>query len=216
MGACTACGLDGGAGESGATGGMAGWPATGGAGGATGGAGGATGGAAGTTVTGGAAGEGGSAGGTTGGTGGGSGGYTPEPGGPAHPPVAVYPNDPAPDGYTIVQQVAAEHPDWLLHSCLDEGGSNEFIFEVARRLRTQDTRWGLNWKRGVVNDLSQDVVDYHYGADPSEGSTNVYIIDIIVGHCGPDPQPGWLDQTEATLQAGTVGMWTLAGQNLGP
>lgn len=115
-----------------------------------------------------------------------------------------------------MEQVAAEHPDWLVNSCVDDGGNNEFLFEVVRRLRVQDTRWGLNWKRGIVGDLSQDVVDYHYGADPSEGSTNVYIIDIIGGHCGPGPQTVWIDQTEATLQAGTVGMWTLAGQSLGP
>lgn len=40
------------------------------------------------------------------------------------------------------------------------------------------------------------------------------IIDIIVGHCGDDPQAGWIDVTQATLDAGTVGMWTLAGQDL--
>ena len=26
-----------------------------------------------------------------------------------------------------------------------------------------DPRWGLNWKRGRVGDMSQDVVDYYYG-----------------------------------------------------
>lgn len=190
VGACASCGLGGGAG----------WPGSGGT--------------AGAAASGGSAGTGGDAGSSSGG--GGAGGYTPEPGGPAHPPIGVYPHDPTPDGYAIVQQVAADHPNWLTESCVDEGGHNEFLYEVARRLRQQDTRWGLNWKRGVVGDLSQDVVDYHFGADVSEGSTNVYVIDMIVGHCGPNPQPGWLDVTDATLQGNTVGMWTLAGQNLGP
>ncbi|MBM4377339.1 MAG: hypothetical protein FJ095_19845 [Deltaproteobacteria bacterium] len=155
-------------------------------------------------------------GGSAGQPNGGSGAYTPEPGGPAHPPSAVYPNDPTPDGFAIVQQVAQAHPDWLLNSCKDKGGNNEFMNEVARRLRQLDTRWGLNWKRGVVGDLSQDVVDYHYGADPSDGSTNVYIIDMITDHCGSNPKAGWIDVTKATLDGNTVGKWTLAGQNLGP
>jgi len=137
----------------------------------------------------------------------------PLPGEPSGPPQAVPPMPP-PDGYAIVEQVAAEHPDWLQNSCLDSGGTNEFMFEVARRLRQQDDRWGLNWKRGVIGDLSQDVVDYHYGDGVSEGSTDVYIIDMITGHCGPTPAAGWIDVTQATLDANTIGMWTLADQDL--
>lgn len=137
----------------------------------------------------------------------------PNDGIPDNPPQAV-PPAPPPDGYAIVEEVAAEHPDWLLGSCVETGGNNEFLFEVVRRLRMLDDRWGLNWKRGVVGDLSQDVVDYHFGDGVSEESTDVYIIDIIIGHCGDNPQPGWLDVTQATLDAGTVGMWTLAGEDL--
>lgn len=135
---------------------------------------------------------------------------------PDGPPQAV-PPAPPPDGSAIVEQVAALHPDWLLNSCVETGGDNAFLFEVVRRLRAQDDRWGLNWKRGVIDDLSQDVVDYHWGEGPSEESTDVYIIDMIGGHCPKDatpPQPSWIDVTQATLDAGTVGMWTLAGQDL--
>jgi hypothetical protein len=137
----------------------------------------------------------------------------PNDGIPDNPPQAV-PPAPPPDGYAVVEQVAAEHPDLLIGSCVETGGNNEFLFEVVRRLRMLDDRWGLNWKRGVVGDLSQDVVDYHYGEGVSEESTDVYIIDMIVGHCGDDPQPGWIDVTQATIDGGTVGMWTLAGQDL--
>ena len=38
------------------------------------------------------------------------------------------------------------------------------------------------------------------------------IIDMIVGHCGDDPQPGWLDQTQATEDAGAIGRWTGNGR----
>lgn len=137
----------------------------------------------------------------------------PLPGEPSGPPQAV-PPAPPPDGWPVVEQVAAERPDLLAASCVDTGGNNEFLYEVVRRLRQQDDRWGLNWKRGVVGDLSQDVVDYHYGDGVSEESTDVYIIDIIVGHCGDTPEAGWIDVTQATLDADTVGMWTLAGQDL--
>lgn len=137
----------------------------------------------------------------------------PLPGAPSGPPQAV-PPAPPPDGSAVVDQVAAEHPDWLAKSCVDTGGDNQFMFEVVRRLREQDDRWGLNWKRGVVGDLSQDIVDYHYGDGVSEESTDVYIIDMIVGHCGDTPQAAWIDVTQATLDADSVGMWTLAGQPL--
>lgn len=137
----------------------------------------------------------------------------PGPGEPSGPPQSTPPGPP-PDGFAIVEQVALERPDLLAGSCLDMGGSNEFLFEVVRRLRQLDDRWGLNWKRGVIGDMSQDVVDYHYGDGVSEESTEVYIIDIIVGHCGDNPQAGWIDVTQATLDANTIGMWTLAGHDL--
>ena len=43
---------------------------------------------------------------------------------------------------------------------------------LVDKLRVEDNRWGYNGKRGNVNDPSQDVVDYHYGAGPSDGSTS--------------------------------------------
>ena len=117
---------------------------------------------------------------------------------------------PLPDESDVVDALAAERPDSLAASCIEEGGNNDFLFELVRRLRERDPRWGLNWKRGEVGSLSQDVVDYFWAEGEPEGRQEVYIIDVIVGHCGPDPEPGWLDQTEATRQAGTIGVWTLA------
>ena len=117
-----------------------------------------------------------------------------------------------PDGSDVVDAVAAERPDLLAASCVEDGGNNDFLDLVVDRLRQSDTRWGYNWKRGNTGDLSQDVVDYHWGSDTREGSPNVYIIDMIVGHCGPNPEPGWMDQTQATADAGTIGRWTGNGR----
>ena len=119
---------------------------------------------------------------------------------------------PLPDMSQIVQDLAAQFPGALQNSCQPQGGSWEFMDRVVDRLRQFDTRWGYNWKRGVVGDPSLDVVDYHFGPGPDEGSTDVYIIDMIAGHCNPDPRPGWLDQTQKTEDDGTIGRWTSRGR----
>jgi hypothetical protein len=109
----------------------------------------------------------------------------------------------------IVSQLARERPDLLQQSCREHGGNNRFMFEAVRRLRAVDNRYGLNWKRGGVGDLSQDIVNYNFSSDSDEGTKNVYIIDIIGGHCGGNPSANFQDQTGATRAAGTIGIWTL-------
>jgi len=115
---------------------------------------------------------------------------------------------PLPDMSETVEALASAYPHLLANSCQDTGGTWEFLDLLVDELRLTDLRWGYNWKRGVIGDPSEDVVDYHYGPGVSEGSEDVYIIDVIVGHCGPNPSAGWLDQTQVTLDAGTIGMWT--------
>jgi hypothetical protein len=119
---------------------------------------------------------------------------------------------PLPDMSATVQALASAYPALLANSCQDTGGTWEFMDLLVDELRLTDLRWGYNWKRGVIGDPSEDVVDYHYGLGPSEGSQDVYIIDVIVGHCGPNPAPGWFDQTQPTLDAGTIGIWTGRGR----
>lgn len=139
-------------------------------------------------------------------------GVTPAPTGGSGPRTA----DPAPGqrlpapsyGATIVQQLARQYPYDLQNSCVEHGGNNTFMYRVLQALRTVDSRWGLNWKRGNRGDLSQDIVTYNYGSGPDEDTTNVYIFDMIGGHCGR-AYPTWIDQTEATRRAGTIGRWTL-------
>jgi hypothetical protein len=136
---------------------------------------------------------------------GGGGGRTPDPAAGQRLPLPSY-------GGQVVQQVAAARPDLLRNSCQEHGGSWGFMDLVVDTLRTYDTRWGYNWKRGNVGDPSLDVIDYHYGAGRDEGSTSVYIIDIIVGHCGSAPGPSWNDVTGATAAAGAIGRWTGRGR----
>lgn len=112
-------------------------------------------------------------------------------------------------GLSVVQRIAAQYPWDLFNSCVEHGGTNAFMYRVLQALRRYDARWGLNWKRGNRGDLSQDIVNYHFGPGTAEDSIDVYIIDMIGGHCGPGPFPTWIDQTEATRRGGTIGRWTL-------
>jgi hypothetical protein len=134
----------------------------------------------------------------------------PVDGGPP-PPDVPRTRPPLPDGRATLEAVAREHPDWLRNSCVADGGDNRFLFEVVRRLRRIDTRWGLNWKRGRIGDMSQDVVNYFYGPSgaPMEGSLDTYVVDVIGGHCGPTPSTAWIDQTGV---GGAEARWTLAGR----
>jgi hypothetical protein len=108
-------------------------------------------------------------------------------------------------GASVVASVAAAYPHDLANSCVEAGGNNRWLFRVVQALRQHDSRWGLNWKRMVVGDMSQDYVTYNFGAGPDEGTTNVYAIDVIASHCG-NPSWSWLDETDPN---GAGAKWTL-------
>jgi hypothetical protein len=116
---------------------------------------------------------------------------------------------PLPDLSSVAYAIGNAYRGDLRASCVASGGNNVWLYRLVQALRQHDTRWGLNWKRGNRGDMSQDVVTYNFSADADEGTTNVYIIDVIAGHCGGNPQAAWIDNTEATRQAGTIGRWTL-------
>lgn len=109
----------------------------------------------------------------------------------------------------VVEEVAARFPDALRSSCQEHGGSWDFLDRLVDELRTRDTRWGYNWKRKVVGDPSLDAINYHWGAGPDEGSTEVYTIDVIMGHCGDNPSPTWMELTD---ENGPGAMWTGRGR----
>ncbi len=115
-------------------------------------------------------------------------------------------------GWSVVQAVANANRAALQNSCQESGGSWQFMDQVVDTLRTYDTRWGYNGKRGDANNPSMDVITYHYGAGPDKNSTDVYIIDIIGGHCGSNPTPIWNDVTDITISSGTIGRWISRGR----
>lgn len=145
-------------------------------------------------------------------------GTPPDPGtGPRTPNPAPGHRLPIPAyAVRVVSEVAAANPADVLFSCVEAArypgipqGTNQFMFKVLRELRKYDTRWTLNWKRGNVGDLSQDIINYNFGPMPDEGTTDVHIIDIISGHCGPRPDWTFIDQTDATARGGAIGRGTL-------
>ena len=115
-----------------------------------------------------------------------------------------------------VEALANSRGDLLRASCVEHGGNNRFLFELTRRLRARDNRWGNNIKRGNEG-LSQDIMAYNNSALPDEGATtgptsstlNVYLYDVIGGHCGSNPGPNWQEVHSATINAGVRGVWTL-------
>ena len=111
-------------------------------------------------------------------------------------------------GAAVVNQVAAQRPDLLARSCQEHGGTWEFMDAVIDALRLQDTRWGYNWKRGVVGDPSLDVINYNWGSGPDEGARTNYTFDIILGHCG-FPTPAFIDITDPN---GAGSVWTSRGR----
>ena len=115
---------------------------------------------------------------------------------------------PLPNEEDLIIAIADANPNAIANSCIEEGGSWEFMDLAVAALRARDTRWGYNCKRGDCNDLSVDVVDYFWGIGDGQGSTDVYLIDIISAVCpGGSQAPAWIDQTQVTLDEGTVGRW---------
>lgn len=114
-----------------------------------------------------------------------------------------------PDMTRVVEDVARRYPDALRNSCQENGGSWEFMDRLLDELRKHDTRWGYNWKRRTVGDPSLDVINYHWGIGPDEGSIEVYTIDVIMGHCGDNPSPMFMEITDHN---GPGAMWTGRGR----
>ena len=113
-----------------------------------------------------------------------------------------------PNQSALIHQLGITHAAELANSCIEEGGSWDFMDAAVTALRATDTRWGYNCKRGDCNHVSIDVVDYFYGIGDGVGSTDVYRIDIIGAVCpGGNQTTSWVDQTEVTADHGTIGIW---------
>lgn len=123
----------------------------------------------------------------------------PDPTGSVPPDYIRLPNRSA-----IVNELAARYPGELRDSC--GRGRHAWLFRVVNRLRQEDKRWGLNWKRNNVGDMSEDIITYNFGKEADEGTRQLHAVDIIAGHCGPNPGPAWIDQT---VLFSTGATWTL-------
>ena len=124
-----------------------------------------------------------------------------------NPPAPTPPNYiPLPDRSAVVAEMARLYPNELRNSCVETGGNNVWLYRLVERLRREDTRWGLNWKRARTGDMSQDVVAYNYGPENDEGTLFVHVVDVIVGHCGGNPGGAWINQT---VLWSTGAKWTL-------
>jgi len=53
----------------------------------------------------------------------------------------------------------------------------------------------------------------HAGRSRSSDSARRF---LFTARCTDSPKPGWIDVTEQTAQANTIGRWTLKGRNPGP
>ncbi len=84
----------------------------------------------------------------------------------------------------IVSDLANRFDRDLQNSCREHGGNNLWLFRLVQALRERDKRWGLNWKRANIGDMSQDVVTYNWSTDPDEGTFRVRAWDVIGNHCG--------------------------------
>lgn len=62
------------------------------------------------------------------------------------------------------------------------------------------------------DEVPQNALAYHWGDDPTEGSTNVHVVQVMNDECRSWPQPAWTDITIETALDGAVGRWTSTGR----
>jgi hypothetical protein len=116
---------------------------------------------------------------------------------------------PLPNGLPILLAVSAQLPPTDANACPDEYPATgwQWVDRVVAALRETDTRWGYNWKRRIVGSLSTDVINYHYGPGPDEGSFEVWTVKILRCQGDGHPPVQWIDITNPD---GPGAMWTCA------
>jgi hypothetical protein len=102
----------------------------------------------------------------------------------------------APNRFDVVERVASACPGLILQD-------HAFTDAVASLLTAEDARWGRNGKRGNPNDPSHDAIAFRNQSSPF----GVSIVDIIGAAGSSSASPAWIDQTQATIDARTTGVW---------
>jgi hypothetical protein len=108
----------------------------------------------------------------------GSGPRTPDPPPGVDLPAPAY-------AEAVVMDMGRRHAAELRRASNGECGPKNFdwLFLLVRELRQRDSRWGLNWKRGHVGELSTDIIAYNPSNGPDEGNGRVYLFDVIGAIC---------------------------------
>jgi hypothetical protein len=102
----------------------------------------------------------------------------------------------APNRRDVVEFVADRCPGLIRQD-------HAFTDAVATLLNGEDARWGRNGKRGNAGDPSHDAVAWRNPGSPF----GVSIVDIIGAAGSSSASPAWIDQTQATIDARTTGVW---------
>lgn len=118
----------------------------------------------------------------------------------------------APNMLHVVEDCARKYPRAFDDCHRPERGRRAWVFGhiVASVLHyNHDQRWGVNAKRGNLGDPSMDALAY---AEPASPAGGVGVFDIVssAGETDPrkpQPAPAWIDQTQATVDRGTIGGW---------
>ena len=99
-----------------------------------------------------------------------------------------------PNYLDYVRQASTRWPaEWML-AHTGQVGTDRFIRLLASWLHYEvDSRVGLNWKRGQVGSLSEDILAFR-GIGSAVDIVNggpMEIVDVIAGAGGPRPTPHW-------------------------
>lgn len=109
----------------------------------------------------------------------------------------------APNRRDVVEQIDERCPGLIRQD-------HAFTDAVATVLNQQDGRWGRNGKRGNANDPSHDAIAFRNPTSPF----GVSVVDIIGSAGSPSASPAWIDQTQATIDARTTGVWVAPSGSL--
>ncbi len=100
-------------------------------------------------------------------------------------------------GAAVVQNAGRAYAaDLARHSGPNCKGELTWLFKLLRDLRQQDSRWGLNWKRGWGTELSTDIITYNGTSAPDTVATHIYLVDVLSGECESNI-PVWNTATTA-------------------
>jgi hypothetical protein len=116
-----------------------------------------------------------------------------------------------PNYHADVQKCAQDNPEAFKNCHTGNAHTEDFIKILAAQLYAKDPRCGLNGKRGVASDLSDDAINI---LDPKDGpgktpdGKKCWVVDVVGNAGAPNATPAWMPQTDPT---GSSGAWVKPG-----